>query len=230
MKLWEWMETTTSYLKHFCSFKYVPFQKWGLNFCLGGIMKKSAVVDFPVLNIVKERWSPRAFSDKPVESEVIKSLFEAARWAPSAMNEQPWRFIFAQKAEDLKKARSMLVEQNEIWASKAPILLLTFVKTNFSHQNAPNPWAEHDLGQAAAWLTVEATHRGLMVHQMAGIKKDLIKSAFSVPDNYEPVTAIAIGYPAIDAESLPEPFKSRELEPRTRKPQSEIIGEGKFPS
>ncbi len=192
-------------------------------------MNNPAPVEYPVLDVIKNRWSPRAFSDKPVPAEVMRSLFEAARWAPSSNNEQPWAYIVATKddAENFEKSLGALVEFNAGWAKKAPVLAIAVAKLAFSKNNAPNRNAQYDVGAASLQLCIEATARGLVVHQMAGFDPETAKEAYNIPQGWEPVAAMAIGYPG-DASSLPEPYQSREKAPRTRKPIREFVMSGEW--
>src|ERR1700694_506479 len=181
-------------------------------------MHKRAPTDFPVHDFIAERWSPRAFSDKPVAPDVLASLFEAARWAPSSSNEQPWAYIVATKddAENFAKLVSVLVPSNVTWAQHAPILALAVAELAFAKSGTPNRNALYDVGAASAWLTVEATSRGLFVHQMAGFDAEKSRLVFQIPAGWEPISALAIGYPG-DPNSLPQPLRERELASRTRK-------------
>jgi len=192
-------------------------------------MHKRAPTDFPVHDFIAERWSPRAFSDKPVAPDVLVSLFEAARWAPSSSNEQPWTYIVATKedAEDFAKLVSVLVPSNVTWAQQAPVLALAVAELSFAKNGTPNRNAQYDVGAAGAWLTVEATSRGLFVHQMAGYDHDKAREVFAIPAGWEPIAAMAIGYPG-DPESLPQPLRDREVAPRTRKPISEFVMSGSW--
>jgi nitroreductase len=192
-------------------------------------MHKRAPTDFPVHDFIAERWSPRAFSDKPVAPAVLASLFEAARWAPSSSNEQPWTYIVATKedAEDFAKLVSVLVPFNVTWAQHAPVLALAVAELAFAKNGTPNRNAQYDVGAASAWLTVEATSRGLFVHQMAGYEHDKARQVFGIPAGWEPIAAMAIGYPG-EPESLPQPLRDREVAPRTRKPISEFVMSGSW--
>jgi nitroreductase len=192
-------------------------------------MHKRAPTDYPVHDLITERWSPRAFGDKPVAPDVLASLFEAARWAPSSSNEQPWAYIFATKddAEDFAKLVSVLVPANVTWAQHAPVLALAVAKMAFEKSGAPNRNAQYDVGAASAWLTAEATTRGLFVHQMAGFDPDKACQVFAIPAGWEPIAAIAIGYPG-DPDSLPQPLRDREVAPRTRKPLSTFVMSGSW--
>jgi len=180
-------------------------------------MKNPAKNEHPVLDPIKHRWSPRAYEDKPVEVAKLRSMFEAARWAASAFNEQPWRFIVATKDDPAayEKALGCLVEANQAWAKAAPVLVLTVVSHNFAYNGSANRVALHDLGQAAAHLALEATNQGLIIHQMAGIDQDKIKAAYNLPEGFTAETGIAIGY-AGTPDDLPE-GKLREMETAERK-------------
>ncbi len=192
-------------------------------------MKKPAPSDFPVHELIRERWSPRAFADKPVPQDVLRSIFEAARWAPSSYNEQPWAYIVATKddKENFEKMLSVLVDFNAQWAKSAPVLALAVAKLAFANNNAPNRNAQYDTGAATALLSVEATARGLAVHQMAGFDAEKARQAFGIPKGWEPIAALAIGY-AGDPASLPAPLKDREMTPRTRKPIGEFVMVGQW--
>src|SRR3981081_3715324 len=160
-------------------------------------MQKPAPSDFPVHELIRERWSPRAFADKPVPQDVLRSIFEAARWAPSGNNEQPWAYIVATKDDRgyLEKMLSVLVEFNAHWAKHAPVLALAVAKMTFEKNAAPNRNAQYDTGAATALLSVEATAHGLAVHQMAGFDAEKARQVFGIPAGWEPIAALAIGYP-----------------------------------
>lgn len=180
-------------------------------------MEKPARTEYPVLDVVKRRWSPYAFSDRPVEREKIMSLLEAARWAASSFNEQPWRFILATRdqPEAFQKALGCLVEANQAWAKDVPVLILTATRTAFTKNGKPNRVHQHDLGLAAGNLVLQATALDLFVHQMAGVDLDKVRSAYSLPDGFEPQTAIAIGY-GLNIEELSEEDRKKAQAPRSR--------------
>jgi nitroreductase len=190
-------------------------------------MHKPAATDVSLHELIRNRWSPRAFSDKPVAPEVLRSLFEAARWAPSSNNEQPWAYLVAAKddPENFGKMLGVLVEFNANWAKDAPVLALSVAHLKMQRDGKPNRVALHDVGSASAQLTLEANARGLQVHQMAGFDAEKARQTFAIPPDWEPVAAMAIGYPG-DPESLPEKLRDRELAPRTRKPLGEFVMSG----
>jgi nitroreductase len=192
-------------------------------------MQKPAPSDFPVHELIRERWSPRAFAGKPVPQDVLRSIFEAARWAPSSNNEQPWAYIVATKddKENFDKMLSVLVEFNAQWARSAPALALAVAKLNFAKNNTPNRNALYDTGAASALLSVEATAQRLAVHQMAGFDPEKARQVFGIPPGWEPIAALAIGYPG-DPASLPPPLKDREMAPRARKPIAEFVMAGQW--
>ncbi len=190
-------------------------------------MEKLAETQYPIHDLLRRRWSPRAFSDRRVEPDKLRSLWEAARWAASSFNEQPWSFIVATKEDEAEYARllSCLVEGNIQWAQHAPVLMVSVARLSFEEDGKPNRHAFHDVGQAAANLTVQATALGLMVHQMAGILPDKIRELYGIPEGYEAVAGIALGYPG-DPQALPERLRQRELAPRERKPLPEFVFTG----
>jgi nitroreductase len=192
-------------------------------------MQKPAPIDFPVHELVRNRWSPRAFADKAIPQDVLRSLFEAARWAPSSNNEQPWAYLVAAKndKENFEKMLSVLVEFNANWAQNASILAIAVAELAFAKNNTPNRNAQYDTGAATAWLSVEATARGLFVHQMAGFDPEKARQVFAIPAGWDAIAALAIGYPG-DPNSLPQRLKERELAPRTRKPLSEFVMSGRW--
>jgi len=187
-------------------------------------MKPKPHFDYPVHELIQKRWSPRAYSTQPVEEDTILTLFEAARWAASGGNEQPWRFIYAarEQAERFGKLAECLMEGNRAWATSAPVLILTLVKTHNSRTNQPNRYAWHDLGLAVGNLTAQASALDLYVHNMAGFSAEKARQLFDLPADIEPVTMIAVGYLG-DPEQLPEPLKERELAHRQRKTLDELI-------
>ena len=185
---------------------------------------KTAATDHAVSPLISSRYSPYVFESKPVAEADLWSLFEAARWAPSSYNEQPWSYIVARREhpEEFAKLLGTLVEGNQAWAKDAPVIALGVFARSFRRNGKPNKSAEHDLGLASATLTVEATSRGLAVHQMIGIVPDRAREAYGIPDGFEPLTALAIGYAAAPG-SGPAPLAERDSATRARRPLSEIV-------
>jgi nitroreductase len=185
---------------------------------------KRATPDHPIHELIADRWSPYGFADRAVSAADLRSLFEAARWAPSSYNEQPWSYIVATKddAENFARLLSCLVEGNQAWAQAAPALALGCTSLAFQRNGQPNAAAVHDLGLAAGNLCLEATARGLSVHQMIGILPAKARAEFHIPEGVQPLTGLAIGY-AADAATLPEKYRERDLAPRTRKPLAEFV-------
>src|SRR5688500_15178854 len=191
--------------------------------------EKKATTDHPIHELLAARWSPYAFADRPVAEADLRSLFEAARWAASSYNEQPWGYVVATKdqREQFQKVLSCLVEGNQAWAKDVPVLALGIVSLRFARNNKENRAAVHDLGLAAGNLLVEATARGLYVHQMIGILPDKAREEFGIPDGWEAWTGLAIGYLG-DVNSLPDNLKPRDLAERERKPLEKFVFSGKW--
>lgn len=183
-----------------------------------------AVTDYPVNDLIRSRWSPYSFANKSVSDEDLRSLFEAARWSASSYNEQPWSYMVAKKEDpdEFGRLLSCLVEGNQVWAKAASALALGISRLNFARDNKPNRAAIHDLGLASSNLALEATARGLVVHQMIGIVPDKVRELYSVPEGHEPMTAVAIGY-AGDVSDLPEQLQTRDAARRPRKPLKEFV-------
>ena len=176
-----------------------------------------------VLEVIKNRWSPRAFSSEVINETQLKALFEAASWAASAMNEQPWVFLYAHKESvGYEKILSSLAEANQTWAKNASVLIVAIAKTTFENTGEKNLWAEHDLGMANAHLLLQATELGFYGHQMAGFNKSALINLLELPENQNPICVIALGYLA-DADTLAEPFKTRELTERKRKEIKDFV-------
>lgn len=186
--------------------------------------KKSASFESPILEVIQMRRSRRAYADQLVSKESIQSLFEAARWAPSSVNEQPWLYLYATRdqSELWNKIFEALNDSNKVWAQHAPLLILSLARKNFTRNDRPNLSARYDLGAANAFLSLQAAHLGLNVHQIGGYNPETIKVNLNIPDHYESVVIMAIGYPG-DVEMLPEHLKLRELAPRERYVQQEFV-------
>jgi len=188
-----------------------------------------ATPDHPIHDLLRERWSGRAFDERDIEPAVLLRLFEAARWALSSANEQPWRFVMARRADKESFARilSVLNPGNQTWATRAAVLGISTAKTTSQRTGAANRWAWYDTGQAMAHLSVQATHEGLIVHQMAGYDAAKAREACGIPEGVEAVTAFAIGYPG-DPVVLEEFNRNREAAPRTRRSLAETLFEGQW--
>jgi nitroreductase len=177
-----------------------------------------------VLPIFHQRWSPRAFSDREVSAADLAKVFEAARWAASSYNEQPWRFIVGQrKSTTYHKILGSLIEFNQHWARHAPVLIFGVAKEKFSHNGAPNRVALYDLGAASSHLTLQAAALGLATHQMAGFDEAAARKALEVPDGYVGGAVIALGYQGEPASLPNEQMLSQEVAPRQRKSLKEIV-------
>lgn len=191
-------------------------------------MKKPADTTYPINEFSRERWSPRAFADIPVEPEHVAALLECARWAPSAGNEQPWRFLIGFRGDGTwEKLFSTLTGWNRQWAGMAPVLLLVTGKEKTGARDKVNEWFAYDCGQAMAHITVEAARLGLFTHQMGGFSAEQAVELFSIPPGYRPLTVMAIGYYG-NPQELPEELREREVSPRMRKEMGEIVFSGRF--
>jgi nitroreductase len=189
---------------------------------------KLAQPDHTILPVITERWSPYAFDPRPVERQKLLSCLEAARWAPSSYNEQPWTFILAERTDAAAFALMVecLVEGNRVWAKNAGVLLLTIVAKLFTKNGKPNRAAEHDIGLAAGNMVLQATALGLQGHQMIGIEPAKVRATYKIPDSHEPLTGIALGYPAKVPPDATDPIAQRDLARRLRKPLVEIVISG----
>jgi nitroreductase len=190
---------------------------------------KQASPDHPIHELLARRWSPYSFADRPVPEDDLRSLFEAARWAASSYNEQPWSYIVATKADPagFERLLSCLVEGNRAWAEASPVLALGCTSLLFARNGKPNAAAVHDLGLAGASLTLEATARGLFVHQMIGILPEKARELYRIPEGVKPLIGRAIGY-AADPDTLPEKYRERDLAPRSRKRLAEFVFGGEW--
>ena len=190
------------------------------------LLTKTADTLHEIHDLLKQRWSPRAFSSAPVPHHALKKLFEAARWSPSASNIQPWAFVVATQndPEAFSRVAGLLNPNNARWAAKSPVLIIAVLNKN-NPAGAHNDWAAYDLGQAVAHLSVQAEALGLSVHQMGGFDRARAHEALGLPETHEALTAIAIGYQG-ELADLPEDLQTRETAARSRKPQSEFVFEG----
>jgi nitroreductase len=177
--------------------------------------------NYDIMPEIKSRWSPRAFSRKPVDYEELMALFEAARHAPSCTNYQPWRFLVAERADQLAKMHSVLNEGNQAWATTAPILILVTAKKHFEKTGKDNHWKMFDTGTAWGYFSLEAERRGLITHAMGGFDREKTRKVFALADDLEIITIIAVGYYG-DKNELSEFNQNRE-HPQPRKPIEEIL-------
>jgi len=190
---------------------------------------KVATPDHPIHDLLALRWSPYRFSDRQISHADLLSLFEAARWAASSYNEQPWRFVVARHQDILEFHRmvSCLVDANRVWASQASALAIGIFRVTHARTGNRNPAAEHDLGAASASLTMEATSRGISVHQMIGIQPERAREVYSIPPEYAALTALALGYPGGNWMGDDE-LRLRDQKSRQRQPQTEFVFRGKW--
>jgi len=192
-------------------------------------MQKPAITQQAIHELLANRWSGRAYdAAQSVSKEQVVSLLEAARWAPSCFGDQPWRYVVCNKAENIQAwqaAFDCLVPGNQSWAVDAPVLLLICADTLFGHNDKPNKWAAYDTGAATENLCLQATALGLMAHQMGGFDADKARTTFNVPERYQILAMVTVGYQAA-VESLSGEVKERELAARSRKPLDELFFNG----
>jgi len=197
-----------------------------LNQALIDEAKRNRRADHEIDSIFINRWSPRAFLPEGIEEETLRRVFEAARWAPSSYNEQPWRFIIARTPEDRQRFVDFLMPANQAWAHRAPVLALVLAKRTFSHNGQPNLVSQFDAGCAWGYMALSAWQNGLITHGMGGFDRDKARLALGVPEDYDLMAVIAIGKHG-NKSDLPEDAKKREF-PSGRRPLPETIMEGKF--
>ena len=187
------------------------------------LTSRKADTTAPLIHPLVERWSPRAYDPTAVVStDVLRTILEAARWAPSANNTQPWRFIVARRGSDaFTTVHDALMGFNQAWADSAAVLIVNIAETADA-EGKPRPWARYDLGQAVAHLSVQAQHEGLHTHQMGGFEAEQIRAAFDLADELEVVSITAIGVLG-DVDALPDALREREGAPRLRKPLAELV-------
>ena len=192
-------------------------------------MERMHDTQFPITELLRRRWSPRAFADRMVDPSTLRSVLEAARWAPSCSNEQPWNFIVATRDDPREFARMLgcLVEKNQQWAKSAPVLMLAVASTRFDRNLKPNRHAPYDLGAAVMSMVVQATALDLYVHQMAGFSPDKARELYDIPESADAFTAIALGYLG-DANLLPDDLRAREVAPGQRKPLKQFVYTGRW--
>ena len=192
-------------------------------------MEKRARTDHPIHELIQNRWSPRAFAERAITPSLLSSLFEAARWAPSAYNDQPWYFIIAEREapDEFARLLSCLVAANQSWAKYAAVLAIAVARMRFAHDGSPNPHAAYDTGQAVQSLCLQATALGISVHQMGGFSPQKARELYGIPAAFEPLTAVALGYLG-DPTSLPKKLSELEVAPRTRRPIRDFVFGGAF--
>jgi nitroreductase len=182
---------------------------------------------YPINELFLDRWSPRAMSGEPIAQEELMALFEAARWAPSSFNNQPWRILYARRdGEHWQLFLDLLVESNRIWANKAAALMLFISKTTFDHNGKPSRTHSFDAGAAWENLALQASLRGYVAHGMQGFDYDRAKTALEIPDEYQVEAIVAVGKPGAK-ESLPEKLQAIEA-PNDRRPLDQTVCEGSF--
>jgi nitroreductase len=194
-------------------------------------MQKPAITSVEILETITNRWSPRAYdASKTVTHEQIIALLEAARWAPSSYGDQPWRIVVFDKTTNpqaWQQAFDCLLPSNQTWAKNAPVLLLGCANTMLEYNGDANRFAQYDTGAAIENLCLQATHLGLMTHQMGGFKSDLAREKFNIPAQFTPMAMLTVGYQG-DANDLPDDLKARELADRKRKPLGELFFAGSW--
>ncbi|MFW6326938.1 MAG: nitroreductase family protein [Bacteroidota bacterium] len=182
-----------------------------------------------ILRSLYNRRSSVVFSEKLIEQKKIHLLFKAASLAPSSMNTQPWRFIFASKnnPEQYNMLYDSLIEENKTWAHQAPLLILSIAELISDYKNRGNAYALHDTGMATAYILLQATEMGLVSHPMGGFDKQIVRKNLEIPEKFVPVAMVAVGYPGNICKTTSD-LRERELKPRSRKPLSDIVFNGKF--
>lgn len=193
---------------------------------------RTAPAAHPIAPVLAARWSPRSFEDRAVSDAALAQVFEAARWAASCVNDQPWNYVVARKDHDAEahaKLFACLSANNQAWAGRAAVLILGVARTHFAANGNPNRHAAYDLGQATANLAAQAAADGLQVHQMAGFDAAKAREAFGIPEGFDPLVMVALGHPG-PAAALPEALAARETAPRTRKPIGEFVHLGAWGS
>ncbi|MDT8402022.1 MAG: nitroreductase family protein [Bacteroidales bacterium] len=178
-----------------------------------------------IANLIKTRWSPRAFTDHTLSNEEVLSLFEAARWAPSSMNEQPWKYYYAPRedVENFNKFIDCLLPGNQVWAKNASMLIISTAKKHFDYKGRPNRHAMHDTGAANTMICLQANHLGYQAHQMGGFDQDRTYETFGIDSEiYDLVSFIAVGKKG-DPSILPDKLRESEIKPRERKRLDDIV-------
>jgi nitroreductase len=185
-------------------------------------------IEHSVLDVIRSRWSPVVYAPRTVETEKLLSVLEAARWAPSSRNEQPWSFMVARKEDPEEFARmlSCLVAGNVAWAQHVPVLLISVAKRYFEHNHQANRHALHDTGIATGFLMLQAAALGLAAHGMAGFEAEKARQLYEIPESHEPVAALALGYPGDDREA-PEELRKRNVR-KSRRTLNQFVFAGRW--
>jgi nitroreductase len=193
------------------------------------MLEKDAITSAPIHDLLRKRWSPRAFdANRPVTRAQLNTLLEAARWSPSCNGVEPWRYLIwerARDAEGFEKMFDCLSDNNKLWVKNVPLVMLAIASSDVLPPDRPNRWTQYDTGMASACLVIQAVALGLITHQMAGYNVDKMRAAFSIPAEYTPMALIAVGYQA-DPDVLDDVTKKKELTPRSRKALGERFFEG----
>ena len=192
-------------------------------------MKPRPDTDFPVHELIDKRWSPRAFSGRDIELKDVMTLFEAARWAASCNNQQPWNFIFALKSDKkfYGQLTECLMDGNKLWTQTAPMLILTVAKKTFDYKNKPNKYHYHDIGLAIGNLSIQAASMNLYAHQMAGFYPEKARKICNIPENFDPVSMIAVGYLG-NPNTLPQKLYDTEISAQKRKQLKKFVYNGEW--
>ena len=194
-------------------------------------MKKPAITQVPIHDLIANRWSGRAYdADKTVSQTQVISLLEAARWAPSCFGDQPWRFVVMNKsthAAAWQKAFDCLAPSNQTWVKDTPMLVLVCADTLFGHNGQPNRWAQYDTGAAVENFCLQAEALGLMAHQMGGFNADTAREAFNVPPQFTLMAMISVGH-AADISTISGEVLARETAERKRKPLEDLFFNGSW--
>jgi nitroreductase len=190
----------------------------------GKVWSKTTEFETPVHPLIAERKSKRAYAETEVTEDIIKQLFEAARWAPSSMNEQPWAYIYATKQQQplWQKIFEALNPSNQVWVERAPLLIVSLVRKHYIRNDLPNGSARYDVGAANAFLSLQATHLGLNIHQMGGFSSDVVKRNLAIPEAFDVAVIMAVGYPG-ELHTLSPALQERETKPRERYVQHEFV-------
>jgi len=196
-----------------------------------GPLARPAPTDDALHDALRMRWSPRAFAHQALSAADLKLSFDAARWAQSASNEQPWAFVYAHRAQEdqFQRLLDCLAAGNQVWAKDAAVLIMSAGRKQLTKREGKNLFADYDIGQAAALLTVQATMQGIAVHQMGGFDRAKAQDTLEIPDTHHCVSAIALGYPG-DPAMLDEFNRGREAATRERLPQADFVFAGKWQS